>query len=202
MAVDQVRIGRDNFSYIIYDESSKKAAIVDPGFGEGQLEKEIRSRDLSVEYIILTHHHADHTAGAVSLRNFYGARILAHEKDALMIRGVDLTLFDGEIIKIGEVDVEIVHTPGHTPGGICLLVEKKFILTGDTLFIDECGRCDLPGSSLSDMFHSLKKLGSLPDELVVYPGHDYGPKPSDTLGNQKRTNYTMKARSVEEFSGL
>jgi glyoxylase-like metal-dependent hydrolase (beta-lactamase superfamily II) len=115
---------------------------------------------------------------------------------------VDKTLLDGEILKIGDIDVKVLHTPGHTPGGICLLVTDRYLLTGDTLFINECGRCDLPGSSIEAMFHSLKMLGSLPDDIIVYPGHDYGPIPSDTLGNQKRTNYTMRAKTVEEFALL
>lgn len=202
MTVDQIRVGSDNFAYIIHGTASKKAAVVDPGMGETKLEKAFKEKDLELEYIILTHHHYDHTTGATQLRDRIGGRILAHRDDAKMIPGVDKTLFDWEVLRIGDIDVKVIHTPGHTPGGICLLVEDRYLLTGDTLFINECGRCDLPGSSIEAMFHSLEKLSSLPDHLIVYPGHDYGPIPSDTLANQKRTNYTMKARSLKEFMGL
>jgi hydroxyacylglutathione hydrolase len=202
MTVDQIRIGSDNFAYLIYGRASKKAAVVDPGMGETKIEKALKEKGLELEYIILTHHHYDHTTGAIELRDRLGGRIFAHQDDAPMIQGVDATLFDGEVLKIGDIDAKVIHTPGHTPGGICLLVTDRYLLTGDTLFINECGRCDLPGSSIEDMFLSLKRLGSLPDDLIVYPGHDYGPIPSDTLGNQNRTNYTMKAKTVEEFMRL
>ncbi|MDG6225735.1 MAG: hydroxyacylglutathione hydrolase family protein [Candidatus Thermoplasmatota archaeon] len=202
MAVDQLRTGSDNFAYIIHDEAARKAAVVDPGSGIRDIAGSIRSLRLDLELIICTHHHGDHTAGAVEFKRMLGGRIAAHALDAPLIPGVDLKLEDGDVLKAGSIAIEVIHTPGHTPGGICLLVESRFLLTGDTLFIGECGRCDLPGGSLEQMFHSLKRLGSLPDDLIVYPGHDYGPRPSDTLMNQKRTNYTMRARSIEEFSGL
>jgi len=92
-------------------------------------------------------------------------------------------------------------TPGHTKGGICIIVDDKAILTGDTLFIGDCGRTDLPGGSLQEMFHTLQqKILPLPDDLLVYPGHDYGEKPFDRLGNQKQTNKTLRARTLQEFS--
>jgi glyoxylase-like metal-dependent hydrolase (beta-lactamase superfamily II) len=94
-------------------------------------------------------------------------------------------------------------TPGHTPGGICIIVDKKALLTGDTLFIGDCGRTDLPGGSLEEMFKTLQeKIFLLSDELIVYPGHDYGEKPFDSLGNQKRTNKTLKAKTLKEFSTI
>lgn len=202
MTVDQIRIGSDNFAYIIHGAASKKAAVVDPGMGERTLQIALGRMGLELEYIILTHHHYDHATGAVGLRDRLGGRILAHRDDAPLVRGWDKMLFDGEVINLDGIDIKAIHTPGHTPGGICLLAENRYLLTGDTLFINECGRCDLPGSSIEAMFHSLKRLSTLPDDLIVYPGHDYGPMPSDTLGNQKRTNYTMRARSVEEFEKL
>ena len=202
MAVDQLRTGSDNFAYLIYDEAARKAAVVDPGTGIRDITGSIRSQGLDLELIICTHNHGDHTAGVVELKRMLGGRITAHALDAPSIPGVDIKLGDGDVLKAGSIAIEVIHTPGHTPGGICLLVESRFLLTGDTLFIGECGRCDLPGGSLEQMFHSLKRLGSLPDDLIVLPGHDYGPKPSDTLMNQKRTNRTLKARSLEEFSRL
>ena len=95
-----------------------------------------------------------------------------------------------------------VHAPGHTSGGICIIVDASYLLTGDTLFIGDCGRTDLPDGSNEDMYATLQMLKNLPDELIVYPGHDYGKKPFDTLENQKKTNKTMLAKSLDIFSQI
>ena len=116
---------------------------------------------------------------------------------------IDQIVSDADILQLGTVPLTIIHTPGHTPGGICILVNKTALLTGDTLFIGDCGRTDLPGGDVSQMFHSLhEKIMKLPDELIVYPGHDYGNKPFDTLGNQKRTNKTLLESSLHKFSQI
>ena len=101
------------------------------------------------------------------------------------------------------MNLNFILTPGHTPGGICIIVDNEAIITGDTLFIGDCGRTDLPGGDLAQMFRTLQeKIMPLPDHLIVYPGHDYGDKPFDTLGNQKRTNKTLIAKNLEEFSKI
>ena len=109
---------------------------------------------------------------------------------------------DKECFHLGYVKLDFIHTPGHTPGGMCIIVDDDSILTGDTLFIGDCGRCDLPGGSLSQMFQSLQKIKSLFDNLIVYPGHDYGNKPFDKLGNQKKINKTLLAKNLEDFSKI
>jgi len=115
----------------------------------------------------------------------------------------DVIVSDGSQLKVGNIVLSFLLTPGHTPGGICIIVDGEAMLTGDTLFIGDCGRTDLPGGSLEEMFQTLQtKIMSLSDELLVYPGHDYGEKPFDTLGNQKRTNKTLRARSLKEFSQI
>jgi glyoxylase-like metal-dependent hydrolase (beta-lactamase superfamily II) len=102
-------------------------------------------------------------------------------------------------LHIGNINVRIIHTPGHTPDGICLLADGK-LFTGDTLFVGECGRTDLRGGSAEDMYHSLfDKILSLDDDVEVYPGHDYGNKPCSTIGYERKTNYTLEKRTVEEF---
>jgi glyoxylase-like metal-dependent hydrolase (beta-lactamase superfamily II) len=102
---------------------------------------------------------------------------------------------------VGNILLSFLLTPGHTAGGICIIVDEKALVTGDTLFIGDCGRTDLPGGSLEEMFRTLQqKIISLPDDLIVYPGHDYGKKPFDSLGNQKRSNKTLRVRTLEEFS--
>jgi glyoxylase-like metal-dependent hydrolase (beta-lactamase superfamily II) len=106
---------------------------------------------------------------------------------------------DGDTLKLGKVHIRIIHTPGHSLDSICLLIDGK-VLTGDTLFIGECGRTDFGDGSAEDMYHSLfDKLMKLDDKIEVYPGHDYGPKPHSTIVDEKRTNYTLEKRSLEEF---
>ena len=102
----------------------------------------------------------------------------------------------GEVLKVGNVSIKVLHTPGHTPDSICLLVDSKKLITGDTLFVGECGRVDLPGGSAEKLYDSLfNKLMQLDDSIEVYPGHDYGPKPSSTIGEQRQTNYVLQHRS-------
>jgi glyoxylase-like metal-dependent hydrolase (beta-lactamase superfamily II) len=114
--------------------------------------------------------------------------------------GADVAVDDGGILKVGAVEIRIIYTPGHTPDGICLLVDGKKLLTGDTLFVGECGRTDLPGGNSRQLYESLfGKLLKLGDEVEVYPGHDYGAKPSSTVGEERRTNYILEPRSVDEF---
>jgi glyoxylase-like metal-dependent hydrolase (beta-lactamase superfamily II) len=108
---------------------------------------------------------------------------------------------DKDHLELGTVSLDFLLTPGHSKGGICIIVDNKALLTGDTLFIGDCGRTDLPGGSLDEMFRTLQeKIMTLPDELIIYPGHDYGEKPFDSLGNQKRTNKTLRAKTLKDFS--
>lgn len=204
MNFQQLRIGADNFSYIIYSKNNK-TAIIDPGFQTSKIIDFINSEDLIVEYIIITHHHSDHTYGVKKLKtNYPKAKIIASEIDGEKIDSkVDCFVENGDIIKIDEINMKIIHTPGHTPGGICIIVNNKFLLTGDTLFIGDCGRTDLQGGDIHNMYLTLKDIiMNLPDDLIVYPGHDYGEKPFDTLGNQKKTNKTLKAKSFDDFSKI
>jgi glyoxylase-like metal-dependent hydrolase (beta-lactamase superfamily II) len=192
----QVKHQGDNFSYIIADETTKEAAVVDPSFNADTITKILRDQDLKAKYIINTHHHADHTAGNSNLRSGFHAKIVAHRLSRV---DKDVSVVDGDVIRVGGVAIRVIHTPGHSSDGICLLAENK-LLTGDTLFIGECGRTDLSGGSAEDMYHSLfDKLMKLDDSIEVYPGHDYGSKPHSTIGAERRTNYTLEKRSLEEF---
>jgi len=194
MSVERIRVGRDNFGYLIHCPGTKKAALVDPGMDATGALDLIGSHGLELAYIINTHHHGDHTADNQRVKKAHPqALLIANEGDS------DRSVEDNEIIALGDVKMKFITTPGHTPGGICIIVDDGVILTGDTLFIGNCGRTDLPGSSDEQMFESLGKLAALPDELIVYPGHDYGSKPVDTLGNQKTENPTMAAKTLDEF---
>jgi glyoxylase-like metal-dependent hydrolase (beta-lactamase superfamily II) len=169
---------------------------VDPSFNADAIIQTVKANNLNVKYIINTHHHGDHTADNNVLKSRFDAKLVAHKTSPV---NKDIRVADGDALKLGETVIKIIHTPGHTPDGICLLVDGK-LLTGDTLFVGECGRTDLPGGSPRDMYHSLlDKLRNLDDEIEVYPGHDYGRKPHSTIGEEKRTNYTLKKRTLEEF---
>ena len=186
----------DNFSYIIADDETKEAAVVDPSFNADAIIRILRNQNLNVKYVINTHDHIDHTASNEDFRLNFGAKVVAHKLSHV---NKDVSVVDGDVIRVGETVIKVIHTPGHTQDSICLLVDDK-LLTGDTLFVGECGRTDLPGGSAEDMYYSLfGKLMKLDDNIKVYPGHDYGPKPYSTIGVERRTNYTLQKRTVEEF---
>lgn len=202
LAVEQIKVGFDNYSYLIFCEQSKKAAIVDPGLGTSHIINNIIKKNYKLEYIIITHHHSDHTSGVNTFKKeFPKASLVASKEDGKNF-DVDLFISDGDTLRIGNTNLKFILTPGHTPGGICIVVDDIAIITGDTIFIGDCGRCDLPDGSLSEMFQSIQKIKELPDNLIVYPGHNYGDKPFDILGNQKKTNKTLLAKNLEEFSKI
>ena len=196
MLFRQIKYRGDNFSYVIADEMTKEAVVVDPSYNEDALALFIKDQKLKLNYIIDTHCHGDHTAGNNDLKRAFGAKIVAHNFSEIK---KDMSVVDGDVLKVGKIMIKVLHTPGHTEDSICLLVDGK-ILTGDTLFIGECGRTDLLGGSPEDMYRSLGKLKELDDGIEVYPGHDYGPKPYSTIGEEKRTNYTLEDRTLEEFT--
>jgi glyoxylase-like metal-dependent hydrolase (beta-lactamase superfamily II) len=196
MFFKQVKQLGDNFSYIIADDITKEAVVVDPSFNADTIIRILKIQNLNLKYVINTHHHGDHTASNEDLRLKFGAKVVAHRLSSI---NKDIDVVDGNCIKVGKISIKVIHTPGHTPDSICLLADDK-LLTGDTLFVGECGRTDLPGGSVEDMYHSLfDKLMKLEDNIEVYPGHDYGPKSHSTIGIERRTNYTLQKRTVEEF---
>jgi glyoxylase-like metal-dependent hydrolase (beta-lactamase superfamily II) len=143
LELKQTRIGVDNFSYIIY--SKKNAIIIDPGFEPKKIIDFIKSHDLTIKYIIVTHHHSDHTYGINILKNEYpNSRIVASKDDGIKIdANTEILVDDGDELKLDDIYLSFILTPGHTPGGICIIVNDSALLTGDTLFIGDCGRTDL-----------------------------------------------------------
>jgi glyoxylase-like metal-dependent hydrolase (beta-lactamase superfamily II) len=193
----QVQQHGDNFSYVIADDITREAAVVDPSFNAGKITNILRTENLKLRYIINTHGHSDHTAGNEELRAMSHAKTVAHKLSRIR---ADVAVDDGDTLNVGSVPITVIYTPGHTIDGICLLVDGKKLLTGDTLFVGECGRTDLPSGNSRSMYDSLfNKLLKLNDDVEVYPGHDYGSKPSSTLGEEKRSNYTLQPRSLAEF---
>lgn len=180
--------------YLIACSQTLEAAVIDPGGEAHRIIKAIQDQRLKVRYIINTHGHIDHVGANVPVKEATGAEVLIHRDDQpYLLRppkaGVkphpaDRTLEEGTTLLIGRtVILKVLHTPGHTPGGICL-VGDGFIFTGDTLFAGSIGRTDFPGGSYRELMRSIKKLLAYPDETVIYPGHG----PSSTLGVEKATN--------------
>ncbi len=183
-----------NFSYVVGDEATKEAAIVDPSFSSERLIRLAESKSLKVKYVIDTHSHSDHTYGNEAVASRFGAKVVAHSKAPIE---KDLSVEDGDVLSVGNLKIQVIYTPGHSPDGICLLVDKK-LMTGDTLFVGECGHTR--HGSTEDMYHSLfDRLMKLPDDIEVYPGHDYGPRPYSTIGLERKTNYVLEERTLDEF---
>ncbi len=192
-------------AYILGCEDTSKAIIVDPAGSEDHLANAIKELGLELIAIVNTHGHPDHTCGNERMKELTGAPVLMHKADDELFREpsvvamfqawgfepappADGYLEDGQDLKVGNLSFEILHTPGHSPGSVCLY-GHGVVVTGDTLFIDAIGRTDLPGGDYNVLMNSLKtRIIPLPDETLVLPGHDYGPKPTDTLAGQKRTN--------------
>lgn len=196
MLFKQVKHVGDNFSYIIADEESREAIVIDPSYnGDVILDFAIKNW-LKIKFIVNTHDHGDHVMDNSKIKKRFNSKIVAHK---LSTTYKDIEVVEGDIIKIGKIDLRVIHTPGHTPDSICLLLDKK-LLTGDTLFVGECGRTDLIGGNPADMYNSLfGKLMKLDNDIEVYPGHDYGLKRKSTIREEKRTNYVLEKRSLEEF---
>ncbi|MCW4044099.1 MAG: MBL fold metallo-hydrolase [Candidatus Bathyarchaeota archaeon] len=197
MLFRQIQKHSDNFSYIVADEATREAAVVDSSFNAGEITRVLRTERLTLKYVINTHGHSDHTAGNTELLATFNAKTVAHKLSRI---NADIKVDDGDTMYVGNVAIQVIYTPGHTPDSICLLVDKKKLLTGDTLFIGECGRTDLPGGNSRSLYESLfNKLLKLDGAVEVYPGHDYGPKPYSTIAEQRRTNYVLQPRSLTDF---
>jgi hydroxyacylglutathione hydrolase len=193
----QVRGRGDNFSYVLADMSTLEAAVVDTSFNSSKIETILAEGRFSLRYIFSTHGHWDHVAENAVLRSAKGGLVVAHRLSDV---DADVEVKDGDILHVGSIAVKVIHTPGHSPDGICLLVNGEKLLTGDTLFVGECGRTDLPGGDSRLLYDSLfHKILSLNDDVEVYPGHDYGRRPNSTIGEERRTNYVLEPRSEEEF---
>jgi len=177
-----------NYVYVIAEEKSKHAAVIDPTEVEGVLDFLTKSK-LKLVYIFNTHSHYDHTACNSQLRKM-GGRVVAYKSGDIAVR-------EGSMLKLGSIEIKILHTPGHTQDSICILAENN-LFTGDTLFVEECGRTDLPGGSSEQMYESLGRLKRLPGSIKIHPGHLYG-GPCSTIAREKANNYCLADRSKEEF---
>jgi glyoxylase-like metal-dependent hydrolase (beta-lactamase superfamily II) len=206
-----------NFVYLIGDRDTGDAMLVDPAYGVGELVDMVGTDGLSVSGVLVTHYHPDHVGGDLMGYRIEGVRELlamdgvsaplhVQRDEAPWVKRVtgasdsDLVAHDsGDEVRIGDIPVRLVHTPGHTPGSQCFLVDGRLV-AGDTLFLDGCGRTDLPGGDPQAMYESLtQRLAAIPDDTVLYPGHLYSPEPSATLGDTRRRNYVFRFRSLDQW---
>lgn len=195
MIVKEILAGMyEEKAYIVMDEKSKDGFVVDPGGNEETIFEIINNMGMNLKYILLTHGHIDHVSGATGLKALTGAPIYINKKDEEMIRKntmlfgsipeVDGYLEDGDILKLADKEIKVITTPGHTPGGVCFLIED-ILISGDTLFNGSIGRTDFEGGNFKDLISSIKnKLMILDNNIKVYPGHNN----STTIGNEKRQN--------------
>ncbi|MEM3065168.1 MAG: hydroxyacylglutathione hydrolase family protein [Candidatus Nitrosotenuis sp.] len=200
MKVHQLEVGNmQNFTYVVEDEETSEAIIIDPSWDLDEVARIIEKNNLKIKYIVNTHYHFDHTLGNETLSKQTGAPIVQHKASTIKH---DIAVSDGDKIKFGNSELTVIHTPGHSKDSMCL-VGDGVIFSGDTLFVGTCGRVDLPGGDARELYHSLVNvLRNLDDDLLMYPGHNYGPSPTATLGHQKKTNLVMQPRTEQEFLEL
>jgi hydroxyacylglutathione hydrolase len=206
MIIKQVQVGvMAVFCYILGCEDTRKGLLIDPAGDEDRILDTVRHIGLSIESVVNTHGHPDHTCGNLKIKEATGAKIYMHALDDRLFSSpegkamaaqwgftpsppADVLVKDGDVIPFGRHALTVIHTPGHTPGGICLYVDKN-LFTGDTLFVGAVGRTDLPGGSLDTILKSIKdKILALPDDTIVWPGHDYGGSPTSTIAREKKHN--------------
>lgn len=194
-----------NFIYLIGDPQTREAAVVDPGWEVPSILAAAGRDGYRLTAAFVTHHHFDHVQGLAEVLEAADVPIYVHRDDAPLLdvsRSSLRPMAGGETVSVGNFQVTLIHTPGHTPGSQCLLVEGR-LLSGDTLFVRACGRCDLPGSDPAKLYESLdKKLRPLDDATILCPGHHYAEAPTSALKEEKRANPFLRAGTMQEFLRL
>ena len=203
-----------NFAYLVGDRETGEAVAVDPAYAPGEILDVLAEDGMRLSGVLATHYHPDHVGGEMMGFSLAGlAELLEHEDVPVHIQADEaryvtavtgvtdalVTHSSGDVVSVGAVDVELIHTPGHTPGSQCFLVDGRLI-AGDTLFLEGCGRTDLPGGDAEAMYESLtQRLARVADDVVLFPGHLYAPEPSATLGETRRRNYVFRPGSLGEW---
>jgi glyoxylase-like metal-dependent hydrolase (beta-lactamase superfamily II) len=209
---DQVAAQMVNFVYAIGDRATGECLLVDPAYSVGELVELVGADDMTVVGALATHYHADHVGGSMMGYRIEGVRELlerlpvkvhvqeaeaAYVQKVTELSGGDLVVHDaGDVVTVGDIPIELVHTPGHTPGSQCFLVDGRLV-SGDTLFLDGCGRTDLPGSDADAMYESLQRLARLPDATLVYPGHRYSLPSSGTMEAIRTDNIVYRPKNKQ-----
>jgi hydroxyacylglutathione hydrolase len=215
---DSIAAQMVNFVYLIGDRARGECVAVDPAWDVEGLVAIARADGMRITGALATHYHPDHVGGDLWGLTIEGlARLIAlepvkvhaHRAEVAGIQQVtglsagDFVPHDGgDVVAVGDVSIELVHTPGHTPGSQCFLVDGRLV-SGDTLFVQGCGRVDLPGADPDEMYRTLtQRLARLPESTLLYPGHDYGPTPTSTLGDERRQNTYLRVRSLDDWRAL
>jgi len=204
-----------NFVYLVGDRDTGEAMVGDPAYAVRELVEIAAGDGMKLVSVLATHFHPDHVGGDLfghsiegvrELLGIQGMKVHLQHAEAPWLQRVtelsasDLDLHDsGDTVMVGAIPVQLIHTPGHTPGGQCFLVQGRLV-AGDTLFLDGCGRTDLPGGDASAMYYSLtQRLAQVPDDTLLFPGHLYSPQPSATLGATRRDNFVFKPRTEQDW---
>jgi glyoxylase-like metal-dependent hydrolase (beta-lactamase superfamily II) len=217
---DQIAQQMVNFVYLVGDRETGEAIVIDPAYGVRELVEVLATDGMRLTDVLVTHYHPDHVGGDLGGWSIEGlAELLAlpdvnvkvhvQSEEAFGVKRVtgasdsDLVLHaSGDIVHAGAVPITLIHTPGHTPGSQCFFVDGRLV-AGDTLFLDGCGRTDLPGGDPGALYESLtQKLAVVPDDAILYPGHMYSPAPSAPMGNVRENNYVFRPRSREQWMAM
>ncbi|MCP5468688.1 MAG: MBL fold metallo-hydrolase [Deltaproteobacteria bacterium] len=205
--IKQLEIGpMENFVYLIGDKVEKKAMIVDPAWQVDTIFKEAKKDEMEIIGAIVSHHHYDHTNGIEEFLERTDAKVFVNKHDAEFVAVPQTNMIKTDHqshINIGQVSIHFLHTPGHTPGSQCLHINKQHLISGDTLFIHGCGRCDLPGGDPEAMYYTLtQKIMRLDKDTCLWPGHNYAEKVQSTIGEEMRENPYIKTASTSLKSFL
>lgn len=199
----QIEIGpMENFVYLVGDKKTREVFVVDPAWQVDTVLRIAKEEDLKIKGALISHYHFDHTNGIEELLESVSCPVYVNKHDDSYlgftsdhIKKTD----DGTKVKAGNVEISLIHTPGHTPGSQCFHV-RNHLISGDTLFINACGRCDLPGGDAKQMYYTLtQRLMKFEDSTVLCPGHNYAEKPTATMGEQKKTNPYLLCDSLDNF---
>ncbi len=214
-ADDQIAQQMVNFAYLVGDRVTGEAMIIDPAYGVDELLGVLAADGMTCVGALATHYHADHVGGDMMGFRIEGitrllelAPVPVHvqaDETPWLTRTTGVTPDElvvhagGDVVRVGAVPITLIHTPGHTPGSQCFLMDGRLI-AGDTLFLDGCGRTDLPGGDPTALYESLTtRLAAVPDDAVLYPGHLYSPEPSATMGDTRANNYVFRLRTPEQW---
>ena len=211
-AQDQMAQQMVNFVYLIGDTQTRECIIVDPAYAVHEIAEIVETDDMNLVGALGTHYHPDHVGGKMMGWNIEGISSLLERNEIPIhiqksemewvtkttgVSSTHLTAHEGgDVVQVGEIAITLLHTPGHTPGSQCFLVDGKLV-SGDTWFLEGCGRTDLPGSNPEDMYDSLNMLATLPNDTIVYPGHRYSDPAFLAMGQVRETNYVFKPTSKE-----
>jgi len=206
-----------NFAYLIGDRQTGDCVVVDPAYAAGDLVDTLEADGLHLSGVLVTHHHPDHVGGSMmgfelkglaELLERVSVPVHVNSQEAQFVSRItgipmsDLTSHEhGDKVSVGAIDIELLHTPGHTPGSQCFLLDGRLV-AGDTLFLEGCGRTDFPGGDSDEIFRSLQKLAQLPGDPTVFPGHWYSLEPSASLSEVKRSNYVYRVANLEQWRTL